>query len=146
MPNRDRDDVADRLSRRFDNADDEESEQEAGDTEQPAREEHAVASQNETNEVSAESEVSAGNAMHVENVKSEWASKSFYLPEFLKQDLTRTYKQTDLEHEMELGEGLPKTRYYYPLVVALGIERIESMSPQEVKERSEALEERGEPE
>ncbi|MDL0140837.1 hypothetical protein PNP85_15170 [Halobacterium salinarum] len=153
MPNGDRDDVADRLSRRFDN--DEEADEASGEEEQaanaqqPPHEGNASNAGNEENEKSkmnAEAEVSSGNAMHVRNVKSEWTSKSFYLPEFLKDDLKTTYKETDLEFEMERGEELPKTRHYYPLVVALGIERIARMEPQEIKERIEGLEERGEPE
>lgn len=32
--------------------------------------------------MNAEAEVSSRNAMHVRNVKSEWTSKSFYLPSF----------------------------------------------------------------
>jgi len=150
MPNGDRDDVADRLSRRFDN--DEEANEASGEEEQASNaqqsphEENASDAGGEVNEVNSEAEVGAGNAMHVGNVKSEWASKSFYLPEFLKDDLKTTYKETDLEFEMERGEELPKTRHYYPLVVALGIERIARMEPQEIKERIEDLEERGEPE
>lgn len=40
--------------------------------------------------------------------------KELLPPEFLKDDLKTTYKETDLEFEMERGEELPKTRHYYP--------------------------------
>jgi len=145
MPNGDREDVADRLSKRFDDQeDDEETEDAAGTDQQASKDKSAGQSGPAGNEVNAGQAGSAENAMHVGNVKEEWESKSFYLPGFLKDDLRTTYKETDLEFETEYGESLPKTRHYYPLVVQLGIERIASMGASELKGCIADLEERGE--
>ncbi|OYR79315.1 hypothetical protein DJ84_18345 [Halorubrum ezzemoulense] len=80
------------------------------------------------------------NSMRAKNVKESWSATSVYLPEFLDRQLTTTYKHADLEFEEEFGRSLQKTRYYYPLLVALGMERIEEMGAQELQERIEDLE------
>ncbi|WP_281196076.1 hypothetical protein, partial [Halorubrum sp. F4] len=101
---------------------------------------------NAKNEMNAKSEENAKNemsAMRVKNVKESWSATSIYLPEFLDRQLTTTYKHADLGFEEEFGRSLQKTRYYYPLLVALGMERIEQMEAQELQERIEDLEENG---
>lgn len=114
------DDLADRYGERLDDT----------------REENDVNEKNATNE---ENEKSVQNEMAVTNIKEEWDANSIYLPDFLYTDLRTTYKRTDLEYETEFGESLQKTRYYYPLVIQLGLERIEGMEADEIKERVEAL-------
>lgn len=86
------------------------------------------------------SDTSSKNSMRAKNVKKAWSATSIYLPEFLDRRLTTTYKHADLMFEEEFGRSLQKTRYYYPLLVALGMERIEEMEAKEIQERIEELE------
>lgn len=148
-----KDDLSERLRGRFDDpsdnqADDvgETDDQEATDTtqsEQPSRSMTETTSQNSKNKKSEKNAKNEMNAMRVKNVKESWSATSIYLPEFLDRQLTTTYKHADLGFEEEFGHSLQKTRYYYPLLVALGMERIEQMEAQELQERIEDLEEKG---
>lgn len=71
------------------------------------------------------------------NVKREWSNHSFYLPDALADTLGRRYKYLDLELDEEFGVSIQKTRHYYPLIVELGLERLDELEPEEVKERVE---------
>ena len=148
-----KDDLSERLRGRFDDpsdnqADDvdETDDQEATDatqSEQPSRSMPETTSQNSKNAKREKNAKNEMNAMRVKNVKESWSATSIYLPEFLDRQLTTTYKHADLGFEEEFGRSLQKTRYYYPLLVALGMERIEQMEAQELQERIEDLEENG---
>jgi len=142
-----KDDLSERLRGRFDDPAgdqtddaDETDNQEATDatqSEQPSRSMPETASKSSKNEENAKSEK---NVMRAKNVKESWSATSIYLPEFLDRQLTTTYKHADLAFEEEFGRSLQKTRYYYPLLVALGMERIEEMEAQELQEHIEGLE------
>jgi hypothetical protein len=125
----DEDQVRDRLRRRFDDDDSTNDE-----NSQPSQ-----TSKNAKNEKASRKDVNGGNAMLAENVKKEWTATSVYLPDFLERQLTTRYKHLDLAFEEEYGRSLQKTRYYYPLVVSLGLERLEGMEPKELKESIERL-------
>lgn len=110
-----RDDVSDRLASRFDDDDDSDSPDEAGDDQHNR---------------------SAENPNSAMNVKKAWNAKSFYLPDDLENELTKTYKRLDLELDDDL-DNLKKTRHFYPLVVQAGLERIEELERNELLERIE---------
>ena len=74
------------------------------------------------------------------NVKKEWNAKSVYLPDEIEQSLSRTYKKLDWQLDEDEGISIKKTRHYYPLIIMLGLEQLESMESTEVKERLEVLE------
>lgn len=112
-----RDDVSDRMAQRFDN--------EGGDKK----------AQNEENE---ENNKSSMNEMNVQNVKEEWTGKTLYLPDELNSDLSKVYKQLDLELDDALN-SFRKTRHFYPLLVTVGKERLESMEQDEIIERLEEI-------
>lgn len=61
------------------------------------------------------------------NVKEEWNGTYLYLPDKLKRDFQLAYKSTSLTYQQEVGSELPKMRAYYPLVIKLGVEAVESM-------------------
>ena len=77
--------------------------------------------------------------MKAKNVKKEWRALSVYLPDELESDLSRTYKRLDWELEADQGISIKKTRHYYPLVVELGLERLEEMESNEIEDRIDAL-------
>jgi hypothetical protein len=120
-----RDEVTDRLASRFEQ--EAEAEERAGDE---------VSSQNATNATNATNGKREGK---VPNVKNAWNAKSIYLPDDLDRDLTREYKRLDLELDGEL-DGFKKTRHFYPLVIAAGLERLDGMERDELMERIERIE------
>lgn len=70
------------------------------------------------------------------NVKRDWNARSFYLPDGLVSELSTAFKRLDLELAESGSEmTLKKTRHYYPLVVELGLERIEEMDRDELQDR-----------
>lgn len=123
----DKDDLADRLGERFD---------EGNERDDATNETAATGSTTETSEAA---EVNEANALHAANVKQAWNGKSVYLPDFLKRKLRTTYKRADLMYEEEFDESLQKTRYYYPLVISLGIEQIANMEADEIDARIEQM-------
>lgn len=76
--------------------------------------------------------------MKAKNVKEEWKALSVYLPDELEADLSRTYKRLDWELEADEAISIKKTRHYYPLVVELGLERIDELESDEIKDRIES--------
>lgn len=121
--------LSDRMGDRFDNPSRSEQDDEKKDPNETESSQPDKSSKN------------AKNAMLAKNVKEDWNATSVYLPEFLDRQLTTTYKHADLDYEEQFGKSLQKTRYYYPLVVSLGMECIEEMDAQELKECMERLEE-----
>jgi hypothetical protein len=72
------------------------------------------------------------------NIKSEWKNHSFYLETALAEDLSSEYKRLDWEFD-DFDQDIMKTRHYYPLIVRLGLEKLEDLEAKEVKERVAAL-------
>jgi len=117
-------DIDDRLSRRFD------------DESEPEDQSESESQQSESDMSSSTSETS----QKAQNIKKEWNVRSFYLPDDLDSQLTTTYKRLDLDlAETDADIDLKKTRHYYPLVVALGLERLESMEVTEITEHIEGM-------
>lgn len=74
------------------------------------------------------------------NIKQAWANHSFYMPEQLASELSTSYKILDLELDQEQNLSIQKTRHYYPLIVKLGLDRLDELDSEEVKEELEQLE------
>ncbi|WP_394345677.1 hypothetical protein, partial [Halogeometricum borinquense] len=101
----------------------------------------------EGNEMNTKASTSDGSSKNdksgwdVDNVKSDWTARSVYLPDGIDSGLDRAYKRLDLDlDEAEVDREFRKTRHFYPLLVALGMERLEEMEPQELIEFLEGLE------
>jgi hypothetical protein len=119
------DDVKDRFASRFENEDE------------------GSESQTEQMDKSSRNAKKAGNkgkAQTAKNIKKEWNTFTFYLDDELGGRLNRLYKKLDWQLADEHDVSLSKTRHYYPLVVQLGVERLDSLDRSEVKERLEELE------
>jgi len=116
------DDLDDRLSRRFESEESDETDDSETDM---------SSSESQTNE-------KAQMSQKAQNIKKEWNVRSFYLDDDLNNDLSTAFKRLDLElSEADAGVDLKKTRHFYPLVVELGLERLEEMDITEVTERLE---------
>lgn len=97
--------------------------------------------QSEENEDEAKTEMTSSTSQtsqKAKNIKKEWNVRSFYLDDELDSELTTAFKRLDLElEESDVDVNLKKTRHFYPLVVELGLERLESMESTEITEQLE---------
>ncbi|MDL0126079.1 hypothetical protein PNP59_14000 [Halobacterium salinarum] len=120
------DEIDDRLSRRFDDDQDDENET------------ISEKSQNDMNSSQSGAERKSQASQRAQNIKKEWNVRSFYLDDGLDSNLTTAFKRLDLSlSEADAEVNLKKTRHFYPLIVELGLERLEEMEVTEVTERLE---------
>ena len=120
-------DLDDRLSRRFDNDSPEDNDNSE--------------SESDTDHASSKSQSSrnAQKSQKPQNVKKEWNVRSIYLDDTLESELTTLFKRLDLElSEAETDLELQKTRHFYPLIVELGLERLEEMDVTEITDKLES--------
>jgi hypothetical protein len=120
-------DLDDRLSRRFDNDSPEDNDNSE--------------SESDTDHASSKSQSSrnAQKSQKPQNVKKEWNVRSIYLDDSLESELTTLFKRLDLElSEAETDLELQKTRHFYPLIVELGLERLEEMDVTEITDQLES--------
>lgn len=121
------DEIDDRLSRRFDDDQNDENDTTSDD------------SQNDMTSVQSGVERKPQASQKAQNIKKEWNVRSFYLNDDLDSDLTTAFKRLDLSlSEADADVDLKKTRHFYPLIVELGLERLEGMEVTEVTEQLES--------
>jgi Skp family chaperone for outer membrane proteins len=147
------DELDDRLSRRFEssrNDEDDRSEESQNDMSSPSAQNEQT-SQKDEDDMSSSSAEKDGNeetskndedeqtSQDGGNVKEDWNVRSFYLEDDLDERLSTAVKRLDLElSESDSEIDLKKTRHVYPLLVELGLERLEEMDVTEVTERLES--------
>ena len=125
------DDIDDRLSKRFEGS-------KTTDEQQDDSTESSESNQNSQKSQTNNNPQKATKAQKAQNVKKEWNVRSIYLDDDLDRQLLTAFKRLDLElSEAETDINLKKTRHFYPLLVELGLERLESMDITEVTERLE---------
>lgn len=124
-----RDNVTDRVASRFESGDDEKSQN----AQKAKNDMKAKNAQNDKSEQRAQS-----SEPDLANVKEAWSAKSVYLPDELHDDLGKAFKRLDLDLDDDLEE-FRKTRHFYPLLIAAGLERLGSMEREEVIERLEGI-------
>jgi hypothetical protein len=140
----DSDDVKDRVAQRFNTETDEDESSSTA----PVREERSAEAttqqtqtdQNAENERNEKNERTAWNAQNMrkaQNVKKAWNAITVYLPDDIEREYSKAYKRLDLELTDEPDLTLKKTRHYNPLIIELGVERLEQMELHEIKERME---------
>ncbi|GAA0271391.1 MULTISPECIES: hypothetical protein [Halobacteriales] len=118
------DEIDERLSRRFDDDQDDENET------------ISEKSQNDMNSSQSGAERKSQASQRAQNIKKEWNVRSFYLDDGLDSNLTTAFKRLDLSlSEADAEVNLKKTRHFYPLIVELGLERLAEMDVTEVTER-----------
>lgn len=129
------DEIDDRLSRRFeetDATDETDHETVATETEE---------SQSGSNGMNSQTDRNSQQSQKAQNIKKEWNVRSFYLDDDLDGTLSTAYKRLDLDiSEADAEISLKKTRHFYPLIVRLGLQRLERMSVTEVTEELERME------
>lgn len=96
--------------------------------------------QDDTTDMSTDSQndSTSQTSQKAQNIKKEWNVRSIYLDDDLDSELITAFKRLDLDlSEAETDVDLKKTRHFYPLIVELGLEQLESMEITEVTERLE---------
>lgn len=131
MDNDESSNVRDRISARF--------EDENSDSERPGTEGNTRDSNDAGNDEISSSSSASMNAMKSQNVKKDWNATTIYLPDKLDREFSTAYKRADLEVSEVSDRSLKKTRHYYPLIVTLGLEKLESMDSNEVMEELDKL-------
>lgn len=80
----------------------------------------------------------AQTSQKVMNIKKEWNVRSVYLSDDLDDELSTAFKRLDLDLDgSDTDLNLKKTRHFYPLIVELGLERLEELEITEVTEKLE---------
>jgi hypothetical protein len=129
------DELDDRLSQRFEGSDETDN---GADSEQS---ESHPESDEKTSADTSQSDEKSQASQNAQNVKKDWNVRSFYLYDDLDDDLTMAFKRLDLElSETDAEINLKKTRHFYPLIVELGLEQLESMERTEVMDKLESTE------
>lgn len=120
-------DLDDRLSRRFDNDSPEDTDNSESDSDSDRASSKSQSSRN------------SQKSQKPQNVKKEWNVRSIYLDDTLESELTTMFKRLDLElSEADTDVELQKTRHFYPLIIELGLERLEEMNVTEITEKLES--------
>lgn len=88
--------------------------------------------QNETDETNSENEPTS--------VKDDRVGTYMYLPENQRTELDFTYKELSLTYERAFGEELEKNRHFYPLLVKAGLERLDGLDSDDIRDRLDQLE------
>jgi hypothetical protein len=70
-----------------------------------------------------------------ENVKATRVGTYMYLPEEQRSELNFRYKELNLAYERAVGDELEKNRHFYPLVVQAGLEALDGIDGEEIRER-----------
>lgn len=68
----------------------------------------------------------------VTNVKKEWENLTIYLPEGLREEIELAFRETSYECMRAKGHDLQKLRDFYPLLMVLGLESLESIEGEEI--------------
>ena len=125
-----KDNVKDKLSQRFESEEENASQPVSGGESSTGKSSKGPNSAN-TSKSSEESKSSKSS----EGSVTDWKNHSFYLPEDLADQLSIDYKKLDWQLDEQLNQDLKKTRHYYPLIVELGLERLEDLDPDEIADR-----------
>ena len=134
------DEIDDRLSKRFEGSKtaDEQQDDSTESSEASQKSQKSQINNNSQKNKKSQKSQKAQKAQKAQNVKKEWNVRSIYLDDDLDRQLLTAFKRLDLElSEAETDINLKKTRHFYPLLVELGLERLESMDLTEVTERLE---------
>lgn len=62
----------------------------------------------------------------VDNVKREWENLTIYLPERLREEIELSFRELSYETMRAHDRDLQKLRDFYPLLIVLGLESLES--------------------
>lgn len=92
----------------------------------------------------AENAKDTQNAWDTESIRDDWHANSVRLPKHLQDAWDAEHKRLDYElTQQDVDIDYSKDRYYKPLVIALGLSRLQSMDTTEVETTLEKIQENG---
>jgi hypothetical protein len=115
---------------------DSESQSLGGPDEQPPADKSTGTVDNSGDDTNSKSETSSQPV----SIRTIWDNHSFYLSDCISDNLGSRFKKLDWELSDEYGIDIKKTRNYYPLIASLGLEKLETLDNDEIKERIEEIE------
>ncbi|WP_226482844.1 hypothetical protein [Natrinema amylolyticum] len=68
----------------------------------------------------------------VTNVKEEWENLTIYLPDGLRNEIELAFREASYECMRTENYDLQKLRDFYPLLIVLGLESLESIEGQDI--------------
>jgi hypothetical protein len=84
------------------------------------------------------------NAWDTESIRDDWHANSVRLPKHLQNAWDAEHKRLDYElTQQDVEVDYSKDRYYKPLVIALGLSKLQSMDIHEVETALEKVRENG---
>jgi hypothetical protein len=89
----------------------------------------------ETSEPSKPSEPSKLSKQEDGSVKDQQKGTYMYLPESQHKELSRLYNVLKAEYEYEYEREFQKNRHFYPLVIKYGLDGLDSLDAEGIKER-----------
>jgi len=133
---------ADRLRRRREQQRDQQP------TSSDSSETSATSDSSELSETSDPSETSeppgsdgtSGSDSGTTSVKDDRVGTYMYLPEDQRAELDFAYKELSLTYEREFGDEIEKNRHFYPLLVQAGLEHLDDLDGDAIRERLDAFE------
>lgn len=77
----------------------------------------------------------------VDSIRDAWNPNSVRLPDSIQDVFATEYKRLDYElSQADTNFAFTKDRYFKPLVVALGLQQLQAMEPEEIADRVDAME------
>ena len=73
------------------------------------------------------------------SVKEEQVGTYMYLPEWQKREIERVYGLLSTEYEYRFDEEFEKNRHFYPLLVTHGLDELDGLDAEDVRERLATL-------
>ena len=73
------------------------------------------------------------------SVKDEQVGTYMYLPEWQKREIERVYGLLSTEYEYRFDEEFEKNRHFYPLLMTYGLEELDGLDADAVRERLSTL-------
>lgn len=89
----------------------------------------------EPSEIDSDSSDNTSAANEPESVKATRVGTYMYLPEEQRSELNFRYKELNLAYERAVSAELEKNRHFYPLVVQAGLEALDGMDGESLRER-----------
>ena len=68
------------------------------------------------------------------SVKEDRPAQMMYLPESMQREMNRQFGLLETDFEYEFGEDFEKNRHYFPLLVKAGLDSLDSLDIQEIKD------------
>ena len=88
---------------------------------------------------SDEGDADAADGADLGSVKDEQVGTYMYLPQWQKREIERVYGLLSTEYEYEFDEEFEKNRHFYPLLVEYGLDELDDLDAEAVRERLSTL-------